>query len=376
MDMFPGFDVMAWEYGQSPIRSLQPPIVRLAPVYRRLGAAKPLFEELIAFYRFKRYGIRSFPSAQEIDSRLGARGIALLHFPMPQFFETRIPFIYEPWDLQFLHYPEFFSRDDLEHRTRMYRLGCQRAALIVTATRWVKDDIVARYGLSPGKIAVIRRSSLKVRQKLSDAEMDGRIAAHGLKPGFLFYPAMSFEHKNHIRLLRAFKRLVDEGQDVHLVLSGRRHKPFWPQVERTLAELDLQARVTVLGAVSDDDLTALFGRAKLMVFPSLFEGLGLPLLEAMESQLPIVASDSTCIPEVVGKAGILFDGQDEAAIAAALRNALARPEALAECVRHGGGQLETFNWKTAGKTLLACYKQLLGESMTEEEKDLYRTATS
>lgn len=228
-----------------------------------------------------------------------------VHFP------TDLPFLYEPWDLQHRHYPEFFTLPEYKRREFVYRRGCERAALVITATHWIKDDIVRLYGIERSKIAVILRASKFTAKQLSDAQRRALLAELGVPDQFIFYPAMAFPHKNHVRLFEALTILRDKrGISPTLVMSGRIHKPYWPEVMKHIRQYRLSDQVRALGRVSEDQLTALFQSAQFMVFPSLFEGLGLPLLEAFMHRLPVVAAAATSIPEVVGDAAMLFNPHD------------------------------------------------------------------
>jgi len=375
----PGADVIVWRLGQD-IAHRDPvePARRGQAVQARLGRHAWLFDAGVQLYRAVRYGhpVRSrIPSAAKIDRALARQGIAALHFPSPHFFATTLPFAYEPWDLQFLHFPEFFSAKELEWRRTVYRAGCERAAFVVTATQWTKDDIVRQYGIDPRKVLVIRRASLTVRSVSEFRRAEIR-AGLRLPESFIFYPAMTFEHKNHHRLFEALAILRDEmGLRIPLVLSGRRYKPFWPTIEREIERLRLAEQVHVLGAVDDETLAVLFSTARFMVFPSLFEGLGLPLLEAMRYRLPIIAARASCIPEVVGEAAVLVDPFDSREIAAAIHRGWTEPVWLEAHAARAAEQLERFDWEDAGRSFAACYRALLGADLSEEDRALLAAAS-
>lgn len=375
----PGADVIAWRLGEEIVRRDPVEPARHGQALRaRLGRHAWIFDAGVQLYRAARYGHRlrtRVPSAATIDRALARRGIAALHFPSPHFFATTLPFAYEPWDLQFVHFPEFFSAKELEWRRTVYRAGCERAAFVVTATQWTKDDIVRQYGIDPRKVLVIRRASLAVRSvdESRRAEIRARLR---LPESFIFFPAMTFEHKNHRRLFEALAILRDEtGLRIPLVLSGRRYEPFWPTLEREIERLRLAEQVHVLGAVDDETLAVLFSSARFMVFPSLFEGLGLPLLEAMRYGLPIIAARASCIPEVVGEAAVLVDPLDSREIAAAIRRGWTEPGWLAGHAARSAEQLERFDWEEAGRSFAACYRALLGADLSEEDRALLAAAS-
>ena len=366
-----------WTLGQTPAGATAPPISHERQLRRALGPHARLVDVAVAAARRARYGRIPDDLGSPVFQALRQARISAVHFPAPQLFETRLPFIYEPWDLQYLHYPDFFTEDEFLMRDRSYRYGCHKARLVLTATDWVKQDIVKRLGVSPRKVVAIHRGSLIAREALTDAQVDAELAALGVGPDFIFYPAMCFEHKNHLRLLRALAILRDrDGLTIPLVLSGRRHRPFLPVVEKAITDLGLEGQVKVLGVVSHAALAALYRRARFMVFPSLFEGLGLPVLEAFHHGTPVLAARETCLPEVIGDAGVLFDARDEQAIATAIGEAWRNPQALGALAEKGRARLEHFSWQRGRVLLNACYKHVLGLDMTDDEAHAFSLATA
>jgi glycosyltransferase involved in cell wall biosynthesis len=298
-----------------------------------------------------------------------------MHFPTSHLFRTALPFVYEPWDLQFLHFPQFFDQEEINRRNVTYRYGCERARMVVTATRWIKDDIVARFGIDPQKILVIRRGSEFARANITSTQCAEQLRLHRLEPGFAFYPAMTFPHKNHITLLRALGYLRDNKRlRIPLVMSGRPYPAHQPVVERFIAENHLGDQVRVLGSITEQTLAALYRGAHAVVFPSLFEGLGLPLLEALSHRTPILAANTTCIPEVVGRAGILIDPLDHLAMADTLERAWVDPGWLRQPLEYASGQLQLFDWGAGRKAFRALYRKISGITVGVEDELLLRSA--
>lgn len=345
-------------------------------LHARAGALAPAVAAAYRLYLRATVVRRGAPTARQADMVLAGRRPAAIHFPYALRFETRLPFLYEPWDLQHRHHPQFFSPEERQWRDATYGDGCRRARLVVTATRWVKDDVVAQYGIDPGKIAVIPRGSLRPPAAATAAEVDRFWRRHGLPESFALYPAMTFPHKNHVRLLQALGRLRDDhGSIVALVCTGRIHAPHWPVVEAELRASRLEDQVRFLGPVPDGILTALYQRARFLVFPSLFEGLGLPLLEAMRHDLPILAAASTCVPEVAGGVATLFDGESEEAMTRALLEAVKNPDRREDLRGRRREILARFSWDEAIRTLTACYRAAAGWPLSEEQRDRLARAT-
>lgn len=335
---------------------------KLRRSFRKAGRAVD-----IAYYLYKNSFLKlKLPTVKKADKFLKARGISVIHFPNPLFFDTSIPFLYEPWDLQHRHYPEFFSKEEFAWRDRLYYEGCHKAKLVITATKWIKQDIIKQFGILPSKIAVIPRRSL-----IFDNHMHIK-----KRSGFAFYPAMTFPSKNHLCLLDAVARLRDKKKIIlPLICTGRFYEPHFSKLLQKVEQHKLEGQVYFLGPVSNEMLMLLFNTAKFMVFPSLFEGLGLPLLEAVQQGLPIIASNSTCIPEVLGDAALLFDGNSSDSIFEALLNAIENPDLSYNRVAKYPVILEKYSWDKAMKTFIACYRFAAGQSLTIEDQTLLDKAT-
>jgi glycosyltransferase involved in cell wall biosynthesis len=309
--------------------------------------------------------------AEPFDRQLRDSGVEAIHFPYPTSFPTNLPMIYEPWDLQHRHFPEFFSAADLDYRERVYGGSCQRARVVVTATRFIKEDLIRQFGVDRERIAVVPRSSLQFQQRLTPEEKAAARAEHGLPERYLFYPAMTFRHKNHERLFEALVILRDRhGIRLPLICSGRPHKPYHPTVLKAAERLGVDGQVRFLGKVKGDLMCALFSTADLLVFPSLFEGLGLPVLEAFHHSLPVACSSTTCLPEVTDGAAQEFNPLDPESIASAVMTGLkdrVRREAM---VLAGHRRLETFSWDAAIPQFVITYKRTLGHPLDHAEKKL------
>jgi glycosyltransferase involved in cell wall biosynthesis len=257
----------------------------------------------------------------------------------------------------------------------MYREGCERAALVVTATAWNKRDIAEQYGIRPERIAVIPRGPWVTPIHPTDAAVKAVRRSLALPERFAFYPAMTFPHKNHLRLFEALAILRDRHRiRLPLVCTGRQYEPHWPAIVDGVTRYRLGDQVFLLGPVSAETLAAVFKAASMLVYPSLFEGLGLPVLEAFEYGLPVLASDATCLPEVAGDAALYFDGSDAESIADRLLAAERRPELLERARQAAPAALARFSWPRAAATFVACYRAVAGAPLTPEQHALHAEA--
>ena len=220
-------------------------------------------------------------------------------------------------DIQHEFFPQFFSRRDRLLRRLRWRPSARAADRIVTISEFSRRTICERFGVPEEKISVV---PLAARPTLTDGH-DPVHLPERLESGdfpWVVYPASPLPAKNHVRLLDAFAlHRRRSGDDLHLVLTGPTMHP-WDGIERAIAERGIEDRVIHLGHVSEATLSALYAHATGLVFPSLFEGFGMPVVEAMAAGCPVAVSDAACLPEVVGEVGRSYDAEDAEQIAAAL----------------------------------------------------------
>ncbi len=310
------------------------------------------------------------PSLPVSDGSVERLGADLVHFTLQDAFATSIPSIYQPWDLQHRHLPAFFSRHERARRDITYRAFSERAATVITASKWVKDDLIEQYGLDPDRIAVVNvppATAAYAEPTIDELEATRRRLQ--LPDRFIYYPAQTWPHKNHGRLFRALGHLRRSGIDVHLVCSGHpnEHQRAANRAARDAGVMDM---VRFVGFLPPLDVVALYRLAHAMVFPSLYEGWGLPILEAFRAQLPVACSSATSLPELVGDAALVFDPYDERAIADAIHAVWAddaRREILAE---RGRLRAECFSWDRVAMTLRAHYRRVARRTLDERDRSL------
>ena len=200
---------------------------------------------------------------------------------------------------------------------------------------------------------------------------------YALPESFLLYPAMAFPHKNHRRLFEALAILRDRhGVAMPLICTGRPYESHTPILEAAIDRLGLAGQVRMLGTLAQDDLVALFGAAWALVFPSLFEGIGMPVLEALQYDLPVICSNVTCLPEVAGDAALYFEPTRVEAIVDAILTAHRRPELLDGCRRAAPAALARFSWPRAARTYVACYRAAAGVPLTPDQRALFEAAVN
>jgi glycosyltransferase involved in cell wall biosynthesis len=243
--------------------------------------------------------------------------ISFMHAPAPPRPARRVVTLH---DLQHEHFPQFFSRSDLALRRVRWGGSARAADQLLTVSEFSKRSIERFCGIDPDRITVShlppRPSLLKALSSGSSCELPAELA--GTRPWFV-YPASPLPAKNHQRLVDAFATFRARHQpSARLVLTGP-DLHSWAVVKRAIAEHGLEGDVFVLEHVADEMLASLYRQATGLVFPSLFEGFGLPIVEAMAAGCPMAFADSGSLPEVAGDVGRSFAAEDAEAIVAALR---------------------------------------------------------
>lgn len=211
-------------------------------------------------------------------------------------------------DLQHLHYPEFFTNEEFEERERLYRESASRAQHIICISEFTRQDVHRQYGIPLEKMSTIWIiPSRNIWQPLPESHLQSLLTRMGLTDKFLFFPAHCWPHKNHTRLVEAFHSVVSElHTGTKLVLTGRPF-PLDHPAAIYIREHDLGRRIVHLGFRSPLEIRALFHGCLALVFPSLFEGYGMPVAEAIISGKPVICSNTTSLPELAGDAALTFD---------------------------------------------------------------------
>jgi glycosyltransferase involved in cell wall biosynthesis len=292
---------------------------------------------------------------------LRRRAVDLLHvqYTAPPFCPA--PVVATIHDLAFEHLPETFTRRGQMQMRLTVRRTAQRAARIATVSEFSRQDLIRTYRLAPEKVVVTHNGvgprftshpdssgeAAEVRHRFR-IERDYLLAVGSLQP-----------RKNLARLVRAYARLRSEhtGFTHQLVIVGRR---LW-LAEEIFAEIKRQAwarDVIVTGYVAEEELPRLYRAATALVYPSLFEGFGLPPLEAMACGTPVITSNTSSLPEVVGEAALTVDPYDEAALGQAMLEVVSDEELRARLRAAGRERARRFTWRAMAEKTLGLYREV------------------
>lgn len=295
-----------------------------------------------------------------IQAGIDRLGLDLLHNPFTYSRESssRTPLIITFHDLQHHYYPEFFKAREIQSRNRNYRRAALDADRIIADSDHTRQTLLDNYHVPEDHVHVVPLGVDSEYKRIEDMEfLERERELLGLTRPFLYYPAATWLHKNHGNLLAAVDILKSSGRfDGDLVLTGVATSAR-DSLIKSITELGLQDTVRVLGYLPYDKLPTIYNLARLMVFPSLFEGFGMPVLEAMACGCPVVCSNVTSIPEVGGTAVRYFDPSSPEQIADSIMRLWSDDDALLDLRARGIERARLFSWEKTARATLEVYQQ-------------------
>ena len=236
-----------------------------------------------------------------------------------------------------------------------FPLYLKRADKIIAVSGYVKKNLVDFYGIPEEKITVIYHGIRNNFYYFGDVIKKEK---SGSEKPYIVCVATSVERKNILRIINAFNTIKDKHKDVNLLLVGDKEMLF-RSLRGRVAELNLDDRVIFPGYLGDDRLSAVYNNAECLVFPSLYEGLGLPIIEAMACGCPVITSNITAMPEIAGSAGLLVDPFSEESIRDAMDNVLSDEAFRLEMRKKGLERAKYFSWEKAIRDMIGLYEKLL-----------------
>lgn len=288
--------------------------------------------------------------------------VDLLHCPksaIPYF--SPCPVVVTLHDLIPLKHPETEKFAAQLYWRLQIPIAARRSSFIITDSEHARQEILEDFGSLPEKVkAIMLGFDPRMTKPRDVADGDVVCRKYGLPSEYLLYVGTIQPRKNLDTLIQAFYRLKCGGQFDHkLVIVGRKGW-LYEQLFNSIMELGLESDIIFTGFVPDEELPFIYDRAKVFLYLSLFEGFGLPPLEAMACGVPVITSNTTSLPEVVSNAGITVSPTDVDAVALAIRRVLADPQLAEEMREAGRNRAEHFSWETAACETLAVYNHVRG----------------
>jgi glycosyltransferase involved in cell wall biosynthesis len=322
--------------------------------------------------RFRKFSVSANPFRRlgfDLPLRLKRDRPELLHVQYTGPLFTRVPLVVSVHDVSFLEHPQYFTR----FRSTQLRLTVKRtveaAARVLTPSHFSRDAILRHYSIDERKVVVVPNAASPVFRPVERHAAAATVERKfGINDPFVLMVGDLQPRKNHIGLLKAFESVIAARPQLrhHLVFVG---KETWSSKElhRAVEKSAVADRVHFTGFVDDQDLVYFYGACDLFVFPSFYEGFGLPILEAMACGRAVACSNVTAMPEVADGAGILFDPRSTADMARAISDVLLDQELRARLERLGVQRAAQFSWDLAARLTLQVYYEVAGAEYTGAE---------
>jgi glycosyltransferase involved in cell wall biosynthesis len=284
------------------------------------------------------------------------------HFNVPWLYRKK--FVVTIHDLILFHYPTFknstLSRSYYLVKLIAYRFiinsSVKRARKVIAVSDFTKRDILNNFKIEKDKVEVVKEG-YEIEKKEQSSNPETILKKYGIVKPYLLYVGNAYPHKNLERLILAFDLLKSAYPNLNLILVGGEDY-FYRRLKRFVGERKTEG-VCFTGFVEDADLKTVYKEAGCLVFPSLYEGFGLPPLEALACECPVVSSGKTSMPEVLGEAAEYFDPEKPELIKEAIEKVLDSPKRRKEILNKGKERIKKFNWQETGRKTLQVYKKSL-----------------
>ncbi len=269
-----------------------------------------------------------------------------------------IPSVVTIHDLTFMKFPGFYQPADRIIYTRKVRYACKAANRIIAVSNQTKNDLVNLLGVPPEKIEVVYQPiSQRFFENHDEQKIEEVKVRHNLPDKFILSVGTIEERKNQMNILRA---IVNEKIDREVVLVGRMTRYSNSLVE-FISLHKLEKQVRFITNLEDDDLPAFYRLAGVLVYPSLYEGFGIPVIEAMASGCPVLASDAPCLPETAAGSAMLCNPANPDMIGECLKTILENSKICSGLIEKGMDRAQVFTPEHTAKNLVSVYKSVLSD---------------
>lgn len=276
---------------------------------------------------------------------------------IPSILPATIKTVLTVHDLVAFIYPNTHNKKATIIEKLLLRRALRRAAHVCAVSENTCTDILQRFHYEPNKIDVVYCGASDEFKPISKEKIQDFIVKTNLPEKFFLAVGTLEPRKNYLHLIRSFKEVSDRYPDYHLIIVGKEGWDF-EKIHEAIKENYLTKKVHLLGYLSNKSLVNLFSLAKALVFPSLYEGFGIPPLEAMQCGCPVIATHTSSIPEVVGNAALLVNPESHMQIADAMLKIIKDPELAEELRERGFKQSGKFSWEESAKKLLKIFNKI------------------
>ena len=270
-------------------------------------------------------------------------------------------------DMQHEYFPEFFDAGTLNWRKKYFQASADKANMIFTLSENSRNDIIRFLEVSPEKVKAIHLDSpswFNENKQVNSNVTKNRFS----KSNYLFYPANTWPHKNHLRLLESFNRVKDQIKGINLLFSGYPHQAD-KIIHNFINKHGLGKRVQFLGYVKKEEIPSIYRNAIGLIFPSLFEGFGIPIIEAFRSGCPVLCANNSSISEIGGNAVMYFDGLSISKISDSILKFVSDPNLKKQLIKKGYERAKKFSYKKTARETLK-YLKLIAHGKSDSNKNI------
>ena len=286
-------------------------------------------------------------------------GVDLFHAPFLPLLRAPCPFVFTAHGSEMFVHPEFFPPLIRAQLLPLTRIGYTKSAEVACVSGTMREYLVEHFPTTRDRSRVVYNGCDAVFREIEPAVAKAAVRErHGIDYPYVLAVGRVEPRKNPVRLLESFARYAERvGGDVRLVIAGGN---TWSagEAQETISRLGIAPRVTLLGFVDHASLPELYAAAEMFVFPSLWEGFGLPAIEAMRCGTPVITSNTSCMPEVAGGAALLVDPESVESIADAMVRIHESPEVRADLRTRGFARGAEFSWERCARETLATYRDV------------------
>jgi len=278
------------------------------------------------------------------------------HFDLP--FLIHIPSVITVHDLKYIKHAEFFSKKQKiksMYIKLMLQSAVKRASKVIAVSEHTKNDLIDLYRIQAEKIDVIYHGYKKFNQNENEK---GILNKSKIKKPYILFVGERRPHKNIENLIYAFHKLTKkECNDLQLVIVGKKYTHY-KKPEQLIDRLKLKDKIILTDSITDAELVQLYKNSELFILPSFYEGFGMPILEAMSFGVPVLGSNTTSIPEIISKAGLLFNPHNIDEIKKNMEKVLKNRKIRNTLIEKGKKRVKEFSWDSAASQTLEVYRQV------------------
>lgn len=298
---------------------------------------------------WRTWGISREPSIEDLNVFHGLSQELPLNLP------KRITKIITVHDLIFYRYPEFYKPIDVAIYKKKLRLGCDNADKIIAISEQTKADLQEFLRIDPSRIEIVYQGSHpNFRRRLDKSQIDEITKKYDLPTNFILSVGTIEKRKNLLVLIKALAHIPKKAR-IPLVILGRPTE-YIKEVLATAKQLNVADDIIFPKNVFFSEFPAIYQKARLFVYPSLFEGFGIPLIEAIESRVPVITSTGSCFSEAAGPSSIFVDPQNAEALAAAIEKVLSDGSLASSMVSASYEYIQRFEPQVIGKRIMEVYR--------------------